>query len=154
MSISHDEGAVKDLSEYGDDAIAEMIDGFTRQAEHYRRLEFGARGELLARLLERGATVFDGKEWQGKVKPGQITHRVEDPERLRTRLADFLQAKELQAAFVWPEPQLRCNHAILNQLAKRGGDISRILDEERVSVRGDSTLELERKPEVQPEVVA
>ena len=142
------EGTVKDLAEFGDDSLCEMIDGFARQAEHYRRLAFGARGELLARLLERGASVFDGKDWAGRVKPGTIQHSVADPERLRTRLADFLQAKELQAAFVWPEPQLRCNHAILNQLAKRGGDISRILDEERTSIRGDSTLELERKPEV------
>ena len=142
------EGAVQDLAEFGDDSLCEMIDGFARQAEHYRRLAFGARGELLARLLERGATVFDGAIWQGKVKPGQIVHRVEDPERLMGRLGEFLQNKELEAAFVWPEPQLRCNHAALNQLAKRGGDIGRIIEDERVSVRGDSTLELERKPEV------
>jgi len=73
---------------------------------------------------------------------------VEDAVSLRQRLTEFLQLKELEAAFVWPEPQLRCNHAILNQLAKRGGDIARILEEERTSIRGDSTLELERKPEV------
>ena len=139
----------KDLAEYGDDALAELIDGFTRQAEHYRRLAFGARGELLARLLECGATVFDGKEWQGKVKPGHITHRVEDPERLFQRLSEFLEVSALALAFFRPKPQLTVNHVALNQFAKRGGDISRILDEERVSVRGDSTLELERKPEVQ-----
>ena len=147
--IDQTEGNIKDLTEYGDDAIAEMIDGFTRQAEHYRRLAFGARQELLARLLERGATVFDGKEWQGKVRPGLITHRVEDPERLRQRLSEFLQAKELQAAFVQPPlPPVRVDQRVLNDLHKRGGDIGRIIEQERVSVRGDSTLELERKPEV------
>ena len=31
--IDQTEGNIKDLTEYGDDAIAEMIDGFTRQAE-------------------------------------------------------------------------------------------------------------------------
>jgi len=146
--IDQTEGNIKDLTEYGDDAIAEMIDGFTRQAEHYRWLAHGARGELLARLLDRGATVFDGKDWTGKVHPGHITHRVEDPERLFQRLSEFLQVRELAVAFVYPEPQLKVDHAALNQLAKRGGDISRILDEERTSIRGDSTLELERKPEV------
>jgi len=146
--IDQTEGNIKDLTEYGDDAIAEMIDGFTRQAEHYRRLAFGARQELLARLLERGAAVFDGKDWQGKVRPGLITHRVEDPERLFRRLTEFLQVRELALAFFRPEPQLTVNHAALNALAKRGGDICRILEEERTSIRGDSTLELERKPEV------
>jgi hypothetical protein len=146
--VDPNEAGVKDLAEYGDDAIAEMIDGFTRQAEHYRRLAFGARGELLARLLERGATVFDGKDWQGKVRPGQIRHTVADAERLFLRLSEFLQVRELALAFFRPEPQLTVNHAALNQLAKRGGDIQRILDEERVSVRGDFTLDLERKPEV------
>jgi hypothetical protein len=150
--IEEQQGAVKDLSEYGDDSIAEMIDGFTRQAEHYRRLAFGARGELLARLLERGATVFDGKDWQGKVRPGQITHRVEDPIRFCERLEPFVQAKELQAAFVEPPPPpLRVDHTTINNLYKRGGDIAKIIDEERVSIRGDSTLELERKPEVKGE---
>jgi hypothetical protein len=139
-------GTVKDLGEYGDDAIAEMIDGFTRQAEHYRRLAFGARQELLARLLERGAIVFDGAVWQGKVRPGQITHRVEDPMRFCERLEPFLQAKELQAAFIEsPPPPLRVDHAVINGLHKRGGDVSRIIDEERVSTRGDATLELTRK---------
>lgn len=148
--VDQEEGAVKELGEYGDDALCEMIDGFTRQAEHYRRLEFGARGELLARLLERGATVFGGKEWQGKVRPGQITHRVEDAIRFCERLEPFLQAKELQAAFIEsPPPPLRVDHVAINQLHKRGGDIARIIDEERTSIRGDATLELERKPEVQ-----
>jgi hypothetical protein len=140
-------GVAKEISEYSDDSVAEMIDAFTREAEHYRRLAFGARQELLARLLERGATVFDGAVWQGKVKPGAISHTVADPERLFQRLSDFLQVKELALAFFRPEPQLRCNHAALNQVDRRGGDISRILAEERVSIRGDATLELTRKEE-------
>ena len=147
--IDQTEGNIKDLTEYGDDAIAEMIDGFTRQAEHYRRLAFGARQELLARLLERGATLFDGKEWQGKVKPGQITHRVENVELLFQCLAPFLSTKDLEGAFIQPPtPAIQVNHTALNQLYKRGGDIARLIDQERVSVRGDSTLELSRKAEV------
>lgn len=147
--VEQERSAVKDLAGYGDDAIAEMIDGFTRQAEHYRRLAFGARQELLARLLERGATVFDGVEWAGKVHPGTIQHRVEDPVRFRERLAPFLQVKELEAAFRQPPPPpLQVRHDVLAQFHKRGGDIGRIIEQERTSVRGDATLELTRKAEV------
>jgi len=134
------------VGEFGNDALAELIDTYARQAEHFSRLAFGARRELLARLLDDGATVLDTERWAGRVKPGQITHRVEDPVRLHERLSPFLQAKELVAAFVQPPPPpLRVDQRVLNDLHKRGGDIARIIEEERVSVRGDSTLELSRK---------
>jgi len=134
------------VGEFGNDALAELIDTYARQAEHFRRLAFGARGELLARLLDDGATALDTEHWAGKVKPGQITHQVEDPERFRQRLEPYLQVKEIKAAFVQPAPPpLRADHRVLSDLSRRGGDIAKIIDEERTSIRGDATLELTRK---------
>jgi hypothetical protein len=75
-------------------------------------------------------------------------HTVDDPGRFRDRLAPLVSAEDLAAAFVQPPPPpMRPEHRALNELAKRGGDIAAIIEEERRSLRGEPILVLKRKPE-------
>jgi hypothetical protein len=136
------------LEEYDDDALAEMADAWAKEAEHLGRLARGAHEELRARMLESGATKLDTPHWEGTLKPGTIRHTVDDVRRLLNRFdnCELLSEQDIQDAFTEdPPPPLRANHAVLNDLHKRGGEIARIIDEERKSVRGDSTLILTRK---------
>jgi hypothetical protein len=147
-NVSQDQEGVKDdpLGEFDDDALAEMSDSFAKEAERLGRLARGAHAELRARMLEREATILDTAHWMGKMKPGAITHVVDDTLRFRERLAAWISGRDLATAFVQPPPPpLRADHRGLNELRKRGGPIAEIIDEERKSIRGESQLVLERK---------
>jgi hypothetical protein len=136
------------LEEYDDDTLAMMAEEFAREAERLGWLARGARLELQARVVERGATKLDTPHWEGTLKPGIIRHTVDDVRRLLSRLdnCELLSEQDIQDAFTEdPPPPLRANHAVLNDLHKRGGEIARIIEEERKSVRGDPTLILTRK---------
>ncbi len=137
------------LAEYDDDTLATMSDELAKEAERLGRLSRGAFEELKVRILERGATKLETPHWTGAVKPGAISHTVDDIDRFLWRLTPLLTGPELDTAFVSPPPpKLRVDHRGVNELYKRGGDIAAIIDEERNSVRGDERLVLERKPEV------
>jgi hypothetical protein len=136
------------LAEYDDDVLAEMAEGFRNEGEHLLRLARGAHEELQQRVIARGGVVLDTEHWSGKLNPGKVFHTVDDPARLRERLAPLVSAEDLAASFVQPPaPPMREDNRGLNELAKRGGDIAAIIDEERRSVRGDPILILKRKPE-------
>ena len=134
------------LAEYSDDTLATMADELAKEAERLGRLARGAHQELLARMLEREASILDTPNWKGKVKPGPIHHTVDDLPRFRYRLQDVVSDDEIEAAFVQPPaPPMRVDMRQINELYKRGGEIAAIVDEERRSVRGESILKLERK---------
>ena len=138
------------LAEYDDDTLAEMADKFAEEAERLGRLARGAHAELQQRMRDRGGTKLETPHWSGVMKPGPISHTVDDLPRFRGRLYELpnLSLDEINAAFVQPPPPpMRPDHRVLNELHKRGGEIAAIIDEERRSVRGESVLVLKRKSE-------
>lgn len=146
-SESHKEEAVN-IEEFSDDTLAEMSDGYAREADRLFRLARGAHAELTARMVERDATKLDTEHWTGTMKPGAISHTVEDLPLFRKRLATLLGKEQIEAAFVQPPtPPLRVDHRFINDYHKQGGVIASVIDDFRKSVRGDSRLVLERKPE-------
>ena len=132
-----------------DDALAEMWHDLSEEAERLGRLAWGAHHELYRRLVDRGATALETDHWSGKVKPGAISHTIDDPQRLRRRLGKVLLEDEIRQIFVQPPaPPVRVDQRQLNEVHKRGGEVAGIIDEERTSVRGEGHLVLERKREV------
>ena len=146
-----DQGQPTTADEFDDDTLAELWHEWTREAERLGKLARGAFLELQVRMRERNATKLDTPHWRGTMKPGAIHHTVDDAVRFRQRLAAFVGEDDLAAAFVQPPaPPMREDNRGLNELAKRGGLIAKIIDEERHSVRGEDILVLTRKEEVSP----
>lgn len=143
------EEAVNALAEYDDDTLAEMWDSLAKEADRLFRLSRGAHDELQTRMRERGGRKLDTEHWTGVMKPGLISHTVDDVGRFRERLEPHVGKDDLDAAFVQPPlPPLRESNRVLSELHERGGEVAAIIDEERRSVRGEGWLELKRKPEV------
>jgi len=139
------------LTEFSDDALAEMAHSFAEEAKRLSHLAHGAHAELQTRMRERGGAVLETEHWSGKMKPGRIEHHVYNTDRFRQRLVPHVGTKDILAAFIEPPlPPLRIDHRALNDLHKRGGLVAQIIDEERQSVRGEDMLVLERKEEQKP----
>jgi len=137
--------------EFDDDTLAELWHEWTREAERLGKLARGAFLELQTRMRDGNASKLDTAHWRGTMKPGSIHHTVDDPERLHERLFSLVGGDALRAAFVEPPPPpMHVDHRVLNELAKRGGVIAKIIDEERRSVRGEDVLILTRKEGVSP----
>ena len=142
-------------ADYNDDALAEMAVGLAEQAAGLFRKARAAKVALYGRLVDRKATVLDTPHWTGKMKPGPIHHAIDDIRRFCQRLAPLVDPEDLAKAFIQdpqpPVPALREDHRGINELDKRGGQVSEIIKEERTSQRGNPILELKRKPTVDEE---
>jgi len=135
--------------EFDDDTLAELWHEWTKEAERLGKLARGAFLELQTRMTDRKASKLDTPHWRGTMKPGAIHHTVDDPECFCRLLLPHIATDELDAAFVQPPaPPMHVDHRVLNELAKRGGIIAKIIGEERRSIRGEDVLVLTRKEEV------
>lgn len=147
-SKTEQESQQPNLEEYSDDALAEMSEQLGQEGRRLQRLAAGALFELEKRMQERGAKKLATDHYTGVVRPGGISYRIDDLDRLRERLRQHVDPGDVDRAF--PEPKLPAqgvNQAVLNELLKLGGEIAEIINEERAGTRGRSNLELSRKPE-------
>lgn len=137
------------LEEYTDDTLAGMILGFGEEGAKLLRLASAARFELENRLQERKATKLDTERYTGSLRPGAIQHTVDDVLRFQSRIRGRVSGDDLDRAFPLPPiPGPRADHRVINELAKRGGEVAEIIDEERTSTRGRPTLDLTHKEPV------
>ena len=135
------------IADMGDDALAEIAIGWKEEARRLSRGAGLALHALTKRMRENRAKVLDTKHWSGKMKPGPIQHTVDDPSLLKDLLDEHLSPSDVVKGveFVRPDPRWQINQSGLNELAKRGGRILDIIEDQRKSVRGDDVLELKRK---------
>lgn len=138
------------LAEMNDDALAEMAIGWKEEAQRLSRGAGAALHTLTARMKQNRAKVLDTTHWEGKMKPGPMTHTVDDPSLLKDLLADHLAPDTVARGveFVRPDPYWKISQSGLNELAKRGGRVLEIIEDQRKSRRGDDVLELKRKKDV------
>lgn len=141
------------LAEYGEDALAEIAEDMEAEGHKMIAMAFTARQELLRRLTERKATVLNTEHWAGQLRPGTLSHTVDDPQRLYARLQDYVDDKILKAV-ISTRTVKQVEQRQLNNLLKLGGDVARIIAEEQATIRGDPKLELKRKKDVPLEVEA
>lgn len=136
------------IADMDDDTLAEMWDAWCKQAEHLGKLARGAHQELEARMrhADPPATHLETEHWSGRMKPGVKEHTVDDPQRLRKRLGPVTSNEDRLKVFIYPStPPMRVDRRGLNELYKLGGEVARIIDEERQTVQGDARLVLTKK---------
>lgn len=135
------------IADMGDDALAEIAIGWKEEAQRLSRGAGLALHALTKRMRENRAKVLDTKHWSGKMKPGPIQRTVNDPGLMKDLLDEHLSPGDVVKGveFVRPEPHWQVSQSGLNELAKRGGRILEIIEDQRKSVRGDDVLELKRK---------
>ncbi len=135
------------IAELDDNAVATIIDTWKKEGRRLTRAAGEAEFLLEKRMRDRGATVLDTEDWDGKLESKGFDYTVDDPGLLRTQLQDHVTDKQLAGVVerVTPEPTWVVNHRGLNELAKRGGDIARIIDEGRRKTPKPAKLSLDRK---------
>lgn len=135
------------IAEMSDDTLADMWDEWSAQASRLQTLARGAFQELEGQMKDRGATHLDTENWSGRMKPGAKNHTIDDPQRLREELMGLgLNLDELAPTFIFPPaPPMRVDQRGLNELLKLGGEVARVIGENRKTVQGDPRLVLERK---------
>lgn len=141
------------LAEMEDDALAEMAVGWKEEAQRLNRGAGQALHALTSRMKKNRAKVLETAHWSGKMKPGPMTHTVDDPSLLKDLLMDHLAPGDVAKGveFVRPDPYWKVSQSGLNELGKRGGRVLEIIEDQRKSVRGDDVLELKRKKDVEVE---
>ena len=131
MSAPQHNDAPFALSEYSDNALAEIAEQMLAEGRRLTQMANGARFELESRLIERSATVLDTEDWTGKLASSGYEHTIGDPARLREELlrTPGVGFEEVDRAFPLPPPPVRgLDHRVLNELHKRGGDVARLID--------------------------
>lgn len=121
--------------------LAGSIDVLRELLKEKRLQLLEAEGMLRDELLERGATVAVAGDWQVKLQEKRGYDY--DLEGL-TRLQSFLAPEDYERAVVEVRT-VKVNKTQLNALAKRGGDIARIIGEATTPVHEGYTLEVEKR---------
>ena len=139
--------AIEDvIADMGDDALAETIVDISIEGKRLLRMAALAEHELIRRMEERGATVLDTDHWAGRLSPGLPNHDI-DGEKLMA-LQPLISADDWSKVRIQPPaPPARWDKRVLNELAKRGGEIKVAIDAAITTERGRPQLELKRKEE-------
>lgn len=137
------EDVIKDM---GDDALAETAKDIREEGHRLLRMAGLAEHELTQRMVARNATLLDTDHWTGKLSPGAPSHDYDD-EKL-AQLMPLLSEDDQARVRVQPDaPPPRWDKRVLNELAKRGGDIRAAIEDATTTTRGEPRLSLERKEE-------
>jgi hypothetical protein len=145
MTTETDRPSIEDvIADMNDDALAETAQDIREEGQRLLRMAGLAEHELVQRMKGRGATVLDTDHWEGALTPGAPSHQIDDERMLA--LQELLSEEDWATVHTQPAPPApRWDKRVLNELAKRGGDIRTTIEGATVSTRGEPRLKLKRK---------
>ena len=138
-----DDSASDDL-QLSDDDLARSWITLSEEGRRLIKMADGALFALESRLIERGASKFDGEQFRGAMKKSGYDHTIDDLERFMERLKGYVSESVFERAFPQPPiPERGVDHRVLNDLIKLGGPVATIINEERRSAERRPKLKIE-----------
>ena len=134
------EDVIKDM---GDDALAETAKEMRAEGKRLLDMADHAEFELVSRMGASDATKLDTEHWTGALTPGTPVHALNDEKMMKLR--SLVSEEDWGRVRVRPAPVPHWDKRVLNELAKRGGDVKTLIDNATTSERGRPKLKLERK---------
>ena len=138
-----DDSASDDL-QLSDDDLARSWLTLSEEGRRLIKMADGALFALESRLIERGASKFDGEYFRGAMKKAGYDHTIDAHGRFMERLKGYVSESVYERAFPQPPtPERGVDQRVLNDLLKLGGPVATIINEERRSAERRPKLKIE-----------